>query len=358
MLKKIVIASMLLTVISCTTKKNDNAKSNEKQIAKKNERIEQGEHKSIHQQEWEEHNKNNDVTSSLESVEVKETKTITANLNKHFVSPNFSSTGERLFFITENYKGIWFYDFSKETIQQINSLPGSGYKFEISIDGKKVYFRNKAFTKNNPKAEYSIFEQNIENKKMNILYMSKNVLTPPVRLGNEILFLENDKPKAYNLTNKIITDNFSSVFIYATNNKLFKYKGKKAVEIPLNGMKAISAKYTADKENIICLTATNGILLLDKNGIVINNYPKAFSFFKLAKSNLVVFTKETDSGNQIIKSELFLGFTDSNKKYKLSNLEDQEIFNPVWSPVEDKIAYNTEDGKIKIIILNIKPKEK
>ncbi len=360
MLKKIVIASILFTVISCTTKKKDNTNGNEKQIVKKNERIEQGEHKSIHQQEWEEHNKNNDITSSLINIEVKETKSITENLNKHFILPYFSSTGERLFFTTENYKGIWYYDFTKETILKINSLPGSGYKFELSADSKKVYFRNKAFIKNKPKAKYSIIEQNIENKKVNIIYMSKNVLTPPVRLGDEILFLENDKPKAYNLINKKLTDNFSSVFIYATNNKLFKYMGNKAEEIPLNGMKAISAKYTADKENIICLTAANGILLLDKNGIVINNYPKAFSLFKLAKSNLVVFTEETDNGNQIIKSELFIGFTDSDKKYKLTNLEDKKIFNPVWSNVnvENKIAYNTEDGKIKIITLNIKLKEK
>ena len=40
MLKKIVIASILFTVISCTTKKKDNTNGKEKQIVKKKERIE------------------------------------------------------------------------------------------------------------------------------------------------------------------------------------------------------------------------------------------------------------------------------------------------------------------------------
>jgi len=359
MLKKITIGLILLILVSCSAEKSK--MENQKEDIKKTEKQKPGEHKSIHRQEWEEH-KGKDLNKHLGStkldIKIEKTETITANVNKHFISPSFSIIGDNLIFTTEGYNGIWSYNLTKETIRQLNSLPGSGYKFEISNDGKKIYFRNKTFTKNNPKAQYTIVEQSIENKKMNILYISKNVLTPPVQLGNEILFLENDKPKSYNLKNKKVSGNVTSSFITVVNNKLLKFTGNKSEEISLNGMKPVSAKYTFDKENIICLTATKGVLLLDKNGIPINNFPKAFSLSKLNNSNLVVFTEEEDNGKQIIKSELYVGFTNSDKKIKLSNLEDKKVFNPVWSPKGNKIACNTEDGKIKIITLKINLKEK
>jgi hypothetical protein len=359
MLKKITISLILFLLVSCTTEKSKTA--NQKEEVNKTEKQEFGEHKSIHQQEWEEHkDKSSDKHIGSTSLDVKivSTETITDNVNKKFMLPRFTSDGKTIIFTTDNYNEIWTYDIEKKIINQFNSLPGSGYKFEISADGKKLYFRNKTFTKNNPKAQYTIVEQLIENKKMNILYISKNVLTPPVQIGNEIVFLENDNPKSYNLKTKKISENFTSTFISVVNNKLLKFTGNKVEEISLNGMKPISAKYTSDKKNIICLTATKGVLLLDENGTPVNNYPKAFSLSKLNNSNLVVFTEEEDDGKQIIKSEIYLGFTNSDKKIKLTNLEDEKVFNPAWSSTENKITYNTEDGKIKIITLKINLKEK
>ena len=165
MLKKITIGLVLLFLAACNTEKD---KINDNKVDK----IEKGtikeniaEHKSIHQQEWEEHNKNS--TSEI-NLKVTDIKVITANQNKHFIAPHFSWDGNRLLFTTENYNGIWVYNLKKDVISQLNSLPGSGYKFEVSADGDKVFFRNKTFTENN-RAQYSIVEQSIDAKKMNVI---------------------------------------------------------------------------------------------------------------------------------------------------------------------------------------------
>ncbi len=356
MLKKIIILMMVVFFFSCSAEKNKN-KRNETNKAE-HEQQEIGEHKSIHQQEWEEHQtESRNYSLEKTDLEVIKTENITLDFSKKFILPHYTTDAKKLVFTTENYNGIWIYDFEKNIIRQLNALPGSGYKFELSSDGSKVYFRNKTFKKNNPKAEYAIIEQTIYSKKMNMLYISKNVLTPPVQIDNEIIFLENDKPKAYNIKTKKIEKEITSTFIYVVNNKLIKFTKDKKEIISLNGMKPISSKYTRDKKNIICLTAAKGLLLLDNNGTVLNIYPKAFSLSKLSNSNLVVFTEEEDNGKQIVKSDIYIGFTNSDKKIKLKNLEDKKIFNPVWSGKENKIAYNTEDGEIKIITLNIHTKE-
>jgi len=358
MIKKFLLIVSLLLFTFCSKQKDKEKKPNTKNNIRNSVQL-NNEHKSIHQQEWEEHNKKTYVSVKEQAdIQLKQEKVLTGNLTKHFIAPFYNPNGTSIFFTTEGYNGIWLYDLQKEEIQQLNSLPGSGFKFEISETGNSVFFRNKTFKKNSTKAQYTIVQQTVNEKEINILYMSKNVLTPPVQLGNEIIFLENNKPKAYNLKTKKIENDFKSTFIYVINNKLVKFKNGKKENISLNGIKPVKTEYTSDKKNIICLTATKGILLLDKNGLPVNHYPKAFSLSKLNNSNLVVFTEEKYKGNRIIQSDVYLGFTDSDKKIKLSAIKDKKVFNPVWSPNGNNIAYNNEDGIIKIITLKIKPQEK
>ncbi len=359
MLKKLLFIFLSFLLSFCSNEKDRVSKTKSKNNIDKTEQ-ENIEHESIHQQEWKEHH-NNKLTAKLYTsavdIKIEKTKTVTENIRGNFIVPKFNKSGKVLLFTTESFKGIWFYDLQKEIINQLNKLPGSGYKFELSEKEDLIYFRNKTFSKNKPRAKYTIVEQNIKTKEMNIIYLSKNVLTPPVQIGNEIIFLENDKPKAYNIKTKKIEEKITSTFIYVVNNKLIRFTKDNKETISLNGMKPVSSKYTADKKNIVCLTATKGLLLLDNNGTVLNIYPKAFSLSKLNNSNLVVFTEEEDNGKQIVKSDIYIGFTNSDKKIKIGNLEDSKIFNPVWSGKGNKIAYNTEDGKIKIITLNINTKE-
>lgn len=354
---KVILFLSIVFLWSCSDSKTEIDKKNGIEKTTDN-----GEHISIHQQEQEENKNNKNINNFGEStilVEAISVEEITDDLSERFAAPEFTSDGTKIIFTTENYIGIWGYDIPKKTIQQINSIPGSGYKFSVSKDGEKIYFRNKTQKGQRHGSKYSIIEQDITTKKMNVLYTSTKMLTTPIVFNGSLHFLEDGKLKSLSLKSESNVDaKIVQPVYFVVDNKLMKYElNSKPKEIPLNKLKAISIEYTNDYINTICLTANNGLLLLDLNGNVLNNFDKARNLTKLSKSSLVAFVEEEDDGTKITKSKMYIGFVSSNKKRNITNMNDENIFSPSWSPIENKIVYSTDEGKLKIVELNIKKEE-
>jgi len=353
-MKRIFILLLIISLFGACSGNKKNKKVSSTEVNS----IEQ-EYSSIHQQEYDKHKNGNmfDDTSML--VEAVDIQNITEDLSERFIAPVFSSDGNKIIFTTENYIGIWVYDIKQNTIQQLNSLPGSGYNFSLSKDGSKVYFRNKTQKAKRHGGKYSIFEQDILTKKINVILTTEKIITTPIVLNNSLLFLEDNELKEIpiNTKNSLGGKAIPSVY-FVIDNKLMKYKiGEDAEKISLNNMKIVSVKYTRDNKNLVCLTTNNGLLLLDLNGYVVNNYKEAHFLTKLFNSSLVVIVEEDDDGSKITKSQMYMGFISSNKKRKIFNLKDEKVFTPSWSLTENKIVYSTDKGNIKIVKLNIKRKE-
>ena len=278
---------------------------------------------------------------------------ITAGLEGNYSNPKFSPDGERVFFTNSNYSQIWMYDISQKEIQQISSLPGCGYKFSISNDGTKLYFRNKAARSKNQKGINTIIEQQIGTKNYSILYKTENSLTPPTVFSEQLFFSENDNIKCIVLNTRTFITSSNLPLIFTAENKLFKYKYGRVFN--LNEMSAdyIDVNYSIDGKYISCLTKTNGVEILNSEGNLINTFKEAVSLSILPNSNLVLFNKEFDDGHSIKKADLYLGFLNSQETVKLENENNEKRFQPSWSPTGNKIAYTTNKGVIKIVSFNI-----
>jgi len=351
---KIIVILLSILLWSCTDNKMETKEKNTSDNSTENR-----EHTSIHQQDQEKNNKNSVLDDSSILVEAISFEEITEDLSERFAAPKFTSDGTKIIFTTENFIGIWVYNIAKETIQQINSMPGSGYKFSVSKDGKKIYFRNKTQKGQRRGSKYSIIEQDIKTKKMNILYTTEKMITTPIVFESSLHFLEDGNLKSLSLKSESNIDvkNVQPVY-FVIDNKLMKYELNSIPrEIPLNKMKPISIDYTNDYKNIICLTASNGLLLLDMNGNVLNSFDKARNLTKLNNSSLVAFVEEEDDGTKITKSKMYIGLVSSNKKRNITNMKNENIFNPSWSPVANKIVYSSDEGKLKIVELNINKEE-
>ncbi len=309
---------------------------------------------SIHQVE----SKQNSVAESLiyaENLSIKLTdeSIITADLEGNYTNPKFSLDGKSLFFTNDSYSQIWMYDIFRKAIQQISSLPGSGYKFSLSNDGAKIYFRNKVARSKNKDRINSIIEEDIGTKQHTILYKSENSISPPVIIAEQMFFLENDSVKCFDLNSKTFISNSDYPYLFVTENKLYKFKYGKVFNLNEKRSDYIDLEYSIDGKYVKCLTKTNGVEILDDEGNLINNYKEAVSLSILHNSNLVLFNSEVDDGVTIEESDLYLGFLNSQKIVKLENKNDEKRFGPSWSTTENKIAYSTDKGVIKIVSFNI-----
>ncbi|MBK8947021.1 MAG: hypothetical protein IPM32_17375 [Ignavibacteriae bacterium] len=332
-MRKIIFIMMILFISSCKQEKD-------KIIEEK---------KSIHQHDLEKE-KTDFANFKLEIVE---NKILVDKSIGRFRNPQFSIDGKKVFFTTEDFNEIWFYDLSNDAINKLVSLPQCGFNFQISKNGDVLYFRNKV-TKG--KKSFSILSYEINTKKIDVIYNSDFRLSPPILADSLIYFVENEIPKNVNLLNKTISDAFNKPFFFVENNVLKKVDNKiDTLNIP-NNIKPIECFYSKDLENIFVLTNTIGFLLYNKIGEPINIIKDAGFISKLFKSNLLVFTKEKYDDQKLSYSKMFIGFIDSDKEFEILTDEKYQKLYPDWSPTKNKIVFATEYGDIRIITFNITKK--
>ena len=341
-MKSIIISILLIVLIGCGGKKENSNDSNF------------GNNVSTHESEANKQGEENQAIYS-DNFNIRLDKEVVTNegLNGSFINPIFSGDGNKLFFTNSNYSQIWVYDLNKNETLQISSLPGSGYKFSVSEEGNKIYSRNIEIRSTDRKKINKIVEQEIGNKNLNIIFTTNKSLSAPVLLKDDLFFTHDDTVKIYNLNSKSFLSESDSPFIFLSENKLYKFKYGKVFNLFENRNDFVDVKYSADSKYVICLTKNNGVEVLDTEGNFINSYKGAVTLSILSKSNLVVFNKETDDGVTINKSDFFMGFLNSDKIIALPNDKNEQRFQPCWSPKENKIAFSTEGGLIKIVSFNI-----
>jgi len=330
--------------------------SNQKEEKLKSDPTENGVsgQKSIHQEDLEKYGANLENDFDLDyQIVFEEIKDITNKDLGFFQHPKFTNDGKNLVFTNENYSEIWLYDFENELVEKIVSLPNCGNNFQLSGDGKSIFFRNKA--KNGKRGGiYSILKYSILDGNIDVVYKTENRISTPILKKRALYFLEKGISKKINISDNKFSEFNNDSFFYVENNLLIKDTGKKdTISFNKKNYKFINCIASKTGDHIFALTANNGVQVITGNGKIINSYPDAISISNALNSNLVVFTEESDDGQKIIGSDLYIGFLNSSKKIKMDNSVNELRFNPDWSPVDNRIVYITKNGLVKIILFNI-----
>jgi hypothetical protein len=344
---KYLIPILLITQFGCGNKNQE-----EKVIADQNF----GEHKSTHESEWEDHSEKNikeDNTSNYK-LEFREAAVITEKSAGTFLNPKFTRNGKYLLFTNDNYGQIWLYDIIKKNLKKIIEMPQCGFRYQIAENNNEIYFRNKGVIGDRKDQVYSIYRYSISKDKIETIYNSDDRISQLLLNGNSIYFLENKKPTNLNLLNKSLSAKFDFPYFFVQNDLLVRASETvDTIKYSNKDYRFISCEYSKDREVVFVLTATNGILILDLSGKILKQYEKATYISKLYKSNLILFTEGKDDGMKIISSNLKFGFLNSFNKISAPRDFNNKIFNPDWSPVNNKLAYSSDNGMINILSFNL-----
>lgn len=314
------------------------------------------EQKSAHQEHAEDYSdkSGNKKSGDIYKIAINNIKSLTEASLGSFDHPQFTINGKYLVFTTNNFSQLWLYSFVDETVEKIVELPQCGVSFQIAYNSDDIYFRDRAIKGKKRGGVFSILKYSISEKKIDVVYNSENRISRPIYNNGHLYFLENEVPKSINIITNKVAPKFSETFFYVENNNLIKMGiDKDTISYSNKNFKFISCEYSKDGECIFALSANEGVVALDLNGKPINVLSKAITVSKLYKSNLLVYAEEVDDGQKILSSNLHIGFMDSSKSIKLDNENNEIRINPDWSPTDNKIAYATDNGIIKIISFNI-----
>ena len=295
-----------------------------------------------------------------QTIEVIKTEQIPAKEDQVFAYPKFSPQGDKILLSSPKYKGLWVYETENNDIKQLNNKTGAGYQARFSPDGSEILFRYNTYQ--NHRKFSTLALQNIDSKKTSELVKNKRDLSPPHYFEKKsILFnLQNEK-QVYDLSAKKIKSEStlskpvsSEPVVYTENSQLIiSRNGQEKVLKPAGQGHYIWGSLSPDKSRILFTVAGKGTYISDLEGKIIAglghaNYPNWSP-----DGRWVVGVQDRDDGHKITHSEIIVVSADGQNKYQLTNTENKIELNPDWSPVENKIVYDTIDGKIEILQLSI-----
>ena len=289
---------------------------------------------------------------AIDEIKTEQTSALTSIEDGKFYFPKFTANGNKAVFTTEDYSGLWYYDFETKVINQLNPSIGAGIDFDISHSGEKVYFRLQSTSAKGDIRNYSIAEQDLDTKVINILYTSQNYISAPKSLidGN-ISFLQESKIIILNCESKNIIENHSyqNIIAFADSNSIvikFNETEERVYPVEDGVIQWVDVSAKNDKIYFTSSIKGTGVYIVESKEVKwIDNY-KYINCSPV--SNLFVFTFYEN-----YNYELFISTDDYKSKYNFTeSANENEIF-PYWSSDGTKVIFNTANGIIKMAKLKI-----
>ena len=276
-----------------------------------------------------------------------------------FFYPQFNYDDSKVLFTSKDNSGLWYYDLNSKIITQLNNSKGTGKGFAVSNNTNKVFFKLVSISTKQNLQNHSIAEQDIETKRIRILYTSHEKISTPKILNEGILaFFINKEIKFIELasgkdlldyeTEEIVTEIDGDKIIYYKNGEIKDFIAKENspvtwVEVsPLNDILYFYVNGTGA-----------GTFNLKSSKI---SYDGNYRFVKCSPvSNLIAYS--FNQKNDITGPDIFITNNFGVYDYNVTSSSEMNEMHVSWSADGTQIVYNTFDGIILITKLSIDSEE-
>ncbi len=281
---------------------------------------------------------------------------IVSDGNDHnFTAPQFSPDGGKILFSEAGFKGLWLYDISKKSLNQLNDLAGAGYEPVFSPDGQKIYFRTDNYIEY--KRYSSLAMQTIDDKQVDYLAKDVRRLSTPALIDKQTVVYRQDK--SLNAVNtgskeKMLVKNVTDTYGFTEDQKIVLVSnGVRKEMTPVGKGNYIWLSLAPDKTKMLFTVAGGGTFISDLNGNILVKLGKANAPKWSPDGNWILYMVDKDDGHTMTASDIWAVTTDGVTKVQLTNTNDDIEMYPNWSPAMDKIVYETFGGKIAFINIEI-----
>lgn len=280
---------------------------------------------------------------------------ITDSSQGAFFYPSFSNDGTKIIFTSESYKGLWLHDLKTQNTTQINDLTGSGYKPVFIGNDESIIFRTDNFSNDGRTSSLRKVELNSKNETI-LIDFTRELSAPLYAKSNGVVYLSKSTPAFYSYEQNQPALNVEStdrvVFIDNSDLVLFT-NGTRTVLNPLGEGNYIWASVSPDNSKILFRLAGKGSYITDLNGNIISELGDANAPQWSYDGKWIAYMVDKDDGERVLSSDIFAVSVDGTVKTNLTNSPGMKAMYPSWSPNNDKIVFNTDDGRIHIINLTI-----
>lgn len=260
-------------------------------------------------------------------------------------SPILDSKGEKVLFTTENYKGLKLYDLTENKQVEVSTDNGAGYKPVFGAGGNEVYYRKTSYQ--NGFRQDALLKTNLKKMTKQEIIASSRSLKSPVAVKDGITVASEGK--------LLKTGKAQQPYAVIEDNKIALYQGNDKTILQPCGADVIGYVWPSvspDGTKLLFTCAGKGTFISDLKGKLISdlgtiNAPVWYT------NNFVVGMVDSSDGQDYTASKIVISSVDGQTKQDLTDAQEIAMF-PSVSPESNSIAYNTLNGEIFILSINIK----
>jgi Tol biopolymer transport system component len=297
----------------------------------------------------------NGISDERPVVQVLEKRAITNPENGRFCYPQFSSDDSLIYMTSENFFGLWYYDLYENKIVSLNTVPGGGYKYQISLDGMKIYFRGEV-KKENQRRQFNIFEQDISTGEISpLLPEAGNNISPPQLISDDILvYFSGYQLRMLRISTReeIAALESGSTFYRLDHFNIAIFQNGKEIKFPGFGDHPLLWPEWSPKKDrfLIYATGVGLYLLIPEQGI--SHLLGEMRAARWSPTNdLIVYMLEDGNDRGVTGSDLYIYDFQNQKSVNITNTKSVYEMYPYWSTSGDAVVYSTSDGAIEIVKL-------
>lgn len=260
--------------------------------------------------------------------------------------PVLSPDGSKMAYTAADFTGLKVYDFTTGRSQTISFASGAGFDPVFSADGTALYYRPQTVI--DGLKHRSLTEYNLDQKsERQLIAPTRDLKRPAAITGGMAVF-------AGSKLFKSVGAHITGLYVYsvAQEGTIVVCDGRQSRVLRPYGSQVRSYLWTTlspDGTRIATYAIGKGVVILDLNGKVLAELGD-FDAPVWYDNDFIAAARTTDDGHQYTSSQVVLLDCDSHRVHNLTD-PDEMGMNP--SAAAGKIVYNTPDGKLFMLELNI-----
>lgn len=260
-------------------------------------------------------------------------------------NPVLSADGQKVLFTASNYKGLKMYDMQDDVVTRLSDDQMAGFDPVFSRDGKSVYFMSQ--TRENMRVYREMKSASLDGKTTAVVVEKARGMRSPVAIDGGLAVVS-DKGRT------VVSKQNGGTYVYAQGAELVVVRN--GVE---KRFSPVETKYTylwtslsPDGQKILFYAGAKGAYVCDLDGNLLADLGK-YVAPKWMGNDYVVAENATNDGHQYESCQIMLLKADGSFKQALTKSEAMTM-NPTASADGKRIVYNTIDGRLFVMELNIK----
>jgi Tol biopolymer transport system component len=287
-----------------------------------------------------------------QSIKVLRIEQLTTVKDGEFVVSAVSPDAKSILASEPGFKGLYSIDVSLKKIIKISGSPGAGYEPCFSPDGSSVYFRSDEFV--NSKKYSSLFKINLTSKETEIIEDKSRDLSSPVAINKRIVYSIGGRKMERVISQSGSKSESTDIYVVLENLKPVLYINGIGKRVLPNGEgNYIWVSLSPDKTKLLYNFQGTCTYICNLDGSIIANAGR-LDAPKWLNDDIIVGMDDKDDGYRVISSDI-IGFSLLTKqKTALTSTSGKAEMYPFPFPGGDKIAFQTNEGELFIMYLNIR----